>query len=135
MKYSLVLLLLLLALSPLYSAVSETEFLDELEKQMTTLETQLQESQIELEKSTQLSKEFKIQLNLSQEQVKNLELQLNTLNPQLMKLKEQSQTLEDSLKLEEKQLKKKTFECKLWKTGCLISIGIAIPSIIFLIFQ
>ena len=135
MKYSLVLLLLLLALSPLYSAVSEEDFLVNLDKQMTILETQLQESQMELQKSTQLSKELKIQLNLSQEQVRNLELQLNTLNPQLMKLKEQSQTLEDSLKQEEKQLKVKTFECKLWKTGCLISIGIAIPSLILLFFK
>ena len=135
MKYSLVLLLLLLALSPLYSAVSEEDFLVNLDKQMTILETQLQESQMELEKSTQLSKELKIQLSLSQEQVKNLELQLNTLNPQLNLLKEQCQKSEDLYRQEEKALKKKTFECKLWKTGFFISIGICVPSLILLFFK
>ena len=109
--------------------------MDELEIQMTTLETELNKSQMELEKSTQLSKELKIQLNLSQEQVKNLKLQLDTLNPQLMKLKEQSQTLEDSLKQEEKQLKKMTFSKNLWKTGFFISIGIAVPSLILLFIR
>lgn len=135
MKYSLVLLLLLLVLSPLSADISEEDFLVNLDKQMTILETQLQESQMELEKSTQLSKELKIQLNLSQEQVKNLKLELDMLNPQLNLLKQQSQELKNSLELEEKALKKTTFSKNLWKTGCLISIGIAIPSIIFLIFQ
>ena len=135
MKYSLVLLLLLLVLSPLSADISEEDFLVNLDKQMTILETQLQESQMDLEKSTQLSKELKIQLSLSQEQVKNLELQLNTLNPQLMKLKEQCQISEDLYKQEEKALKKKTFECNLFKTGFLISIGIAVPSLILLFFK
>ena len=135
MKQSLVLLLLLLALSPLSAAISEEDFLVNLDKQMTILEAQLQESQMELEKSTQLSKELKIQLNLSQEQVKNLKLQLDTLNPQLKMLGKKCQELKNSLELEEKQLRRMTFSKNLWKTGCLISIGIAVPSLILLFFK
>ena len=135
MKHFLVLLLLLLALSPLSAAISEEDFLVNLDKQMTILEAQLNNSQMELEKSTQLSKELKIQLNLSQEQVKNLKLELEMLNPQLTMLKQQSQTLEDSLRLEEQQLRRMTFSKNLWKTGCLISIGVCVPALIILVLR